>query len=436
MAEWLTKFTQSLERSHRYLLAFSSGVDSVVAGHLLRSAGYAFGIAHVNFQLRGEASEGDAAFAADWAKSAGVPYYEKRSDTKAFAEAKKLSVQEAARQIRYDWLEEIRLTHGYDFIITAHHLNDSIETLLINLVRGTGIRGLTGIPAMRDQLVRPLLFASKEDILAYAQTHQLAFREDHTNLETIYSRNFLRLEVIPLLRKLNPSLESTLAAFLERMDQTDKIFRMAVEGYREQAFSDGSIDLGKLMGFPAPALLLGEWLLPFGFNESTVSDILRSLHPGNIFRSATHELEVDRDRLFLRSRQPKQSEVVEWTEPGSPLELPDGIMHARLIESPLFEYHTNREMAFLDADKLEFPLIVRHWRAGDRLAPLGMGGQHKKLQDLFSDEKIPLFEKEKFWIVECSGQIAWVVGLRLDERFKVCATTRKVWCLHFKKHTV
>lgn len=413
------------------LVATSGGVDSMVLCHLFHDSGLPFDIAHCNFQLRGEESDGDEFLVKKLAETLQVAFHTIRFDTKLFAEQNKISIQEAARQLRYTWLEKTRQLADCQLIATAHHLDDSIETLLYNFTKGCGIRGLHGIPPVNEKVIRPLLFATKKEIIAFAELEKIKFREDASNLTDKYSRNLLRHHAIPVFEKINPAFQKTAGENIERLREAESLYDFALDriiaDVVEKGASEWRIDLKKLRSYPAPATVLFEILKPFGFNNSQVRDILQSAdnQSGSIFH-ATTSLLVDRSFLILSLGENIGGVYFLHKIPSSPVVLPDGLelglYQARL--PPSLDGGPNT--AWLDADRLQFPLLFRHWQPGDKFCPLGMSGKQQKLQDFFSNHKLSRFEKERVWLLESGGEIAWVLGMRLDDRFKVTDTTKTI----------
>ncbi|RMF22207.1 MAG: tRNA lysidine(34) synthetase TilS [Bacteroidetes bacterium] len=399
MLERFRKYLQQegLHRGGRVVLAVSGGLDSVVMAHLFRQAELPFLIGHCNFQLRGAESDEDERFVENLAEELGVPFFCGRFDTEGFARARGLSIQAAARELRYTYLEELRQMQGCESIATAHHLTDAIETLLLNLVRGTGLRGLRSIRPRRDHIIRPLLFATREELEAHAQARGLRWREDASNRSEKYRRNYIRLEVLPRLRHLNPALERSCEHTLQILRETERLTDWAVQRWLAEHLSrregEHRLPLKALQHSPAPRMLLFEWLRPFGFNRSQVGQILQSLEErtGRLFLAPRGRLLFDRQELILSPHPPEAAGTLTIEEGTREVALPEG----RLL-----------------------------------IQPLGMGGRHQKLQDFFSNRKLSRLDKEKVWILESNGEICWVVGLRIDERFKITPQTTR--CLRIE----
>jgi tRNA(Ile)-lysidine synthase len=426
-----------LDRFHKYntenglfrpqdklLVAVSGGVDSVVLCHLLKSYDLNFAIAHCNFGLRGKESDEDEAFVEELAEDLEVNIHLKKFDTRPLIEESGISIQMAARTLRYEWFSLLAEQKEYARILTAHHQNDLIETVLLNLVRGTGIAGLHGIKPKSGNLIRPLLFASKEEILDYANTNKLSWREDSSNESTKYQRNLLRLEVIPLLKKINPNLENTLQQSIEKISAAETIFNNYIEGCRIDFLSVKEnhtlLEYSFLQEESEPRIILFELLKPFGFNYTQANEIFESLNKeaGKKFFSSSHFLVKDRGVLIITEKKDSENRAevkiqaicknifLPWSGQNLSMEIMTG-------------YTTNdpSSVAYLDYKKLKYPLLVRPWQAGDNFHPLGMNGK-KKVSDFLNDLKIPVNLKENISVLLSGQDIVWVVGLRIDEHYK------------------
>jgi len=432
-----------LNAGQKTLVATSGGVDSVLLCHLFKSSGLPFAIAHCNFQLRGEDSDNDESFVKTLAATLQVGFHTTRFDTQLFAEQNKASIQQAARALRYVWLEDIRQQAGFQYIATAHHLDDSIETLLYNFSKGCGLRGLHGIFPKNGHLIRPLLFATKRELLAFAEGEYIEYREDASNLTDKYNRNLLRHHVVPVFERINPAFQRVAGETIERLRESELLYDFALQKIQddvvEKRQNEWHIDLQKLHSYPAPSTVLFELLKPHGFNNDQVKNILQSIdnQPGSIFEAPPARLLVDRFFLILSLGENHVGVIEMPGIPSTPIELPTGAsLGLRLHASqPAATPPASPNTAWLDADKLEWPLRLRHWQPGDAFCPLGMGGKHQKLQDFFSNNKLSRFEKERVWLLESGGKIAWVVGMRLDERYKVTPATKTLIQLDYSLST-
>ena len=418
-------------KSDKLLLAFSGGIDSVVLADLLQRAGYSFELAHCNFQLRGAEANGDTDFCNRYADSIGVRCHVAYFDTKTYATEHKLSIQMAARELRYQWFKELIASLGFSTVLTAHHANDAIETLFVNLVRGTGIKGLEGIPEKQNHLVRPLLFATKDDILNYASLNGISYREDSSNAEVKYKRNFIRHQIVPELKKLNPAIEQTLQNSMRFFKQSSEIvsafaavkFKELCEVRQDQLY----IAIKPLLNEPQKETLLFEWLHDKNFKTSQIHQLSEALltdeFTGKQFSSATHKLVIDRAYIIVKafSKEPSVNSF-SIQNLSDTVHLPIS-MHFEETTDHSFSRQKN-EISIPYSDTL-FPLTLRKWKTGDKFRPFGMNG-FKKLSDFFKDQKLTLFEKESTWILECKEHIIWVVGQRMDDRCRISESTETV----------
>lgn len=428
------KENRLLDPEDRVIVGFSGGMDSVTLLDVLLSLGYHCVAAHCNFHLRGEESERDAAFVKQWCEHIGVEMVSVDFDTYRYATTHKISIEMAARELRYEWFEDMRKQHHANVIAVAHHRDDLVETVLLNLIRGTGIRGLTGISPKNNSIVRPLLCVSRDEIEAYVDDRKLPFIFDSSNSDDVFVRNFLRLNIMPLLEKINPSVKNAMYRTARHVGEAKKIYDYYVETQKKAIFVDNQIDIEKLKATLSPAVMLFEILTPLGFNASVIEDISQRLDstPGKVFYSDNYRLIKDRSKLILEKIADKKLQQEEYTIDKVSQEITDPI---RLKISFLSGYTTiNKDPRFLyaDADKLSFPLTLRKWQSGDWFVPFGMRGR-KKLSDFFTDRKFSLADKENAWVLSSGENIVWIVGERPDERFKVTESTENVMVVEFIK---
>ncbi len=425
------------------LVAVSGGKDSVVLLDALHRLGVRVAVAHAHFGLREEAADADAEFVRKLAKQYKVSYHQENFATAAFAEKEKLSVQMAARTLRYAWFARLCAQHGYAALATGHHAADAAETLLLNLTRGTGLAGLHGIPARAALgggalLVRPLLAASTAELYDYLVERQLTWREDASNADTThYRRNRLRHDVLPVLRDLNPNLDQTLALSAERVRQAEALVAERVTELSAAHLvvepTVTKLSVAALQNTPATALLLGEILRPYGFDYALARTVAAALGKiqggvsGTRFETATHRLVLDRGQLVITPKDLRPFGSVELTEAATEVKLPGGRV-VRVARAPGAGYVIGRKpnLAALDAAKLQFPLTIRAWSPGDWLIPLGMRGK-QKVSDLLINLKVPANLKDRVLVlVNGNGSLVWVIGHRLDDRFKVTDATGEV----------
>ncbi len=416
----------------KILLAVSGGKDSVLMAQLFKLAGFNFSIAHCNFNLRGDESQRDEAFVKLLALNLDVLFYSTHFDTKGYAKENHVSTQMAARELRYQWFEELRSTKQYHSIALAHHQNDSIETLLLNLTRGTGISGMHGILPKRGRLVRPLLFLSRQQIEELVDENQIDYVEDSSNESDTYARNNIRLNVIPVLKEINPNLEETFAQNFIRFAETEAVLQQVVaqtrENVGEMRGNDIHFSIEKIASLSPQKLLFFELLKPYQFTSSVVDEILQAFEKqsGTSFYSPTYRATINRNKIIIsKLTTTTQEEEIFFLHPHDEfVQVGEKKLMLSYVDSTIIEANSNK--AFIDADKLIFPLIIRFKQEGDKFMPLGMK-QYKKLSDFFIDQKVPLPNKSKIpLLINGNGEIIWVVGYRQDNRYKVNATTKKV----------
>jgi len=411
----------------KLLLATSGGLDSIVMAHLFNQLDYTIALAHCNFQLRGLESFGDQNFVQDFASANDIPMFLTQFDTEAFAKDYKLSTQVAARDLRYNWFYELLETQEFDYVLTAHHADDNIETFLINLSRGTGLEGLVGIPAQNDKIIRPLLLFPREEIANYAHENNIEWREDSSNASDKYLRNKIRHDLVPLLKELNPhfisSFQKTQSYLQESQAMVEDASIMVYQQVAKQEEDGIYFDLNQLRKLPNYTSYLYQWLHEFGFSAwDDIYDLVESQSGKYIF-SAEFRLLKDRDVLILTPIETGNSNDQYFIDEGTEdVNVPLKLSFCKVDSISLL---TNTAI-FVDLDKLKFPLVLRKWNEGDNFQPFGMDGKSKKVSKLFKDEKLSLLEKENIWILWSETKIVWVVGLRQDERFKIDDKTQNI----------
>ena len=424
--------------SDRILLAVSGGVDSVVMVRLFKDAGFKFGLAHVNFGLRGDESDGDEAFVRDLALQAEVPFFSTHFDTKQYAADRKISIQMAARDLRYAWFDKLVTDNGFSYVATAHHLDDQAETFFINLLRGTGISGMHGILPKQGKIIRPLMFATREKIILFAKDLNLAWREDRSNKSRKYLRNKLRLDVLAELYKINPLFSYKLNESISHLRDVETIYNSHIAGVTADLVQDTPkgimISIDWIYEYQPHNTYLYELLKPYDFSYAVVKEIVRSLDTfsGKIFYSPTHRLLRDRENFIIQPLSDLSPDAVEG-------EIFSIDRNSTNIEHPvcLCTHETDNiselpmgkaSIACLDIDKLQFPLKLRKWEKGDWFMPLGLKGK-KKLSDFFINQKLSLADKEKIWLLVSGEDIVWVIGKRIDNRFRITPDTKKAFVI-------
>ena len=410
----------------KLLVACSGGIDSVVLARLLKELKYNISLAHCNFSLRGNESDADEKFVISLADKLSIPIHHKKLDTEHFKKANKVSTQMAARELRYRWFDELCKKHSFDFILTGHHIDDEIETFLINLSRGTGIKGLIGIPETNNKVIRPLLTLSRNDIYEYASKHNISWREDSSNETTDYLRNKFRLEVIPNLKETNANflmgfkkttahLKSSLSLVSDYMELIKKLVLTIKKASIE-------IDIAKLKDLPNTDFLLYELLSPYGFTSwNDISNLLNAQSGKQIY-SEKYRLLKNRDGLILAEKTKIKNEHIYYINKGDTILKSPFLCNITQVDKVL-ELSPNN--LYVDFEKLVFPLKLRLWKDGDYFFPSGMKGK-KKLSKFFKDEKLSLIAKEKVWVLLSENSILWVVGMRSDGRFKVDDKTKHI----------
>ncbi|WP_111670671.1 tRNA lysidine(34) synthetase TilS [Algoriphagus litoralis] len=427
--------THLLDQKSVYLLACSGGMDSMCLGDLLVKSKIPIEIAHVNFQLRGTESKGDQEFVETWSKANSIPFHLCRAETEVYAQAKGISVQMAAREIRYAFFEKIRAERNLDGILLAHHEDDQVETIFLNLLRGTGIEGIYGMADKKGWLIRPLLPFSREEIRSYMDSRRLLWRDDSSNDKADYKRNNLRINGLPAIYSLGTDAKKNLLTSFQRLKDTGKAFGGLFETWQTTSIREESgyqyLPFAAIQYQPGAATLLYFWLRPFGFNSEQAQVIAEGLDQpktGAVFQSATYSLHFDRKELILA---PKDEDFIPVFISGSENEviLPEGRFSISRHNRPI-PLDKNPIHAQLDESKLEFPLEIRSWQEGDRFNPLGMSAS-KKLSDFLIDLKVPLAKKRAVKVLVSGGEIAWVIGMRIADWAKCTPATQRI--VYFKK---
>lgn len=421
----------------KILVAVSGGIDSVVMLDLFHRAEFHFAIAHCNFKLRGAESDGDEVFVQELAKKYKVTIYSKVCNAASFAEKHKCTIQEAARELRYAWFKKLCKDEKFDKVAVAQQADDQIETFFINLLRGSGVSGLKGMPVKREMVIRPLLFVERSAIEKYAAKRKLVFREDSSNLSDKYLRNQIRHHVLPQFAVIDQNYRQQIEKSLEFLQDDYQLLKQLLEEKMEilvKPEKDTSkISIDKILAEKNWQLLLYYLLKEFGFNRDVTDSICESIQKrftGKLFYADDHRLLLDRDFLIIEKNSNKTvDEVYYINSRGENLNEPF-VLKSKVIENhPELKIEKDPAFAYFDLDKLSFPLVIRKWKKGDRFIPFGMKGS-KLVSDYLVDEKIDRFEKEKVYVMESGGKIVWLIGYRVCNDFRITAKSNMILMYH------
>lgn len=440
MLEQFEQFRQTkniFRSSNNILLAVSGGIDSVVMLDIFTRMEYSIAVAHCNFQLRGKESDDDQAFVADLCRKTELRLYTKKFETSLYAREKGISIQMAARDLRYEWLTGLREEENFDLIATGHNLNDSVETILINLARGTGIKGLTGISPVSGHIIRPLLFATRQMISRYAKENNISYREDSSNIQTRYTRNKIRHNVIPVLKEINPSVLHSISESSEFLKSAQLIYEQTIENKRKEIIKydnkSSYIDISDLYRLDPPGTWIYELFRDYHFGKHQVADILHLLdaETGKQLISDTHILTRDRERILISPRGTTEFRPLKISSLAG-LKNISLFKSVDIIDVGDLQISDDPSFAYLDAGLIDYPLTIRRWREGDFFQPLGMKGR-KKISDFLIDTKTSLPEKDRTLVLAMDKQIIWLIGRRIDDRFKVSSSSSEVLVLKLSK---
>ncbi len=419
-------------RKRKLLIAISGGLDSVVLTHLCKQVNFEISLAHCNFNLRGTESDSDEAFVLDLANNLDLEVFIESFETETYAQNNKLSIQMAARELRYNWFQDLAQQLDFDYILTAHHADDNLETFLINLTRGTGLDGLKGIPEINKNIVRPLLKFTREDIEVYAKKNSIKWREDSSNASTKYLRNKLRHDVIPVLKAINPDVLLNFNNTLDNLKDTADIVEESVQAVLKRAIIDMddtmvSYKISEFIKVNNPKAYVYQIFKPYGFTQwDDIVDLLKAQSGKQVF-SKTHKLLKDRETLILSKIEDNDNNSqdlipLEVNSNTATINTPLGVLTFQTVENPS---KTDQSTICIDKEKLKFPLTIRHWQEGDYFYPFGMKGK-KKLSKYFKDEKLSLLAKKKVLLLCNQKEIVWVINYRADDRFKITDQTKSV----------
>jgi tRNA(Ile)-lysidine synthase len=421
-----------LEKSQRnYLLAVSGGMDSMILCDLFLKQNLNFAIAHCNFQLRGEDSLLDEQFVKAWCERHAIRFFAQRFDTNEFAQHHNLSIQVAARELRYAYFKKLQGEGKFDVVATAHHQDDNIETTLFHFFRGTGLKGLTGIPYKNESIVRPILHVKRSEMLSYAKEHEIAYRQDISNLKQDYTRNKIRLSVIPALEETFPTLKQNIAQNIERLSQVYSIYQQQIETYKkmllEKRGKEFYIPILKLRLLQAQETILYEILKPFEFSFQQACQVLQltDRQSGTHIDTSKYRAIRHRNFIVITKLESIASEQILITPDMTQVVTADFTLQIKQVDAAGFKLNLSKLECHVDAKELEYPLLLRKWRQGDYMYPFGMT-KKKKVARIMIDAKIPLHEKEHIWVLESNQKIIWIVGLKTDNRFRIKPQTQTI----------
>jgi tRNA(Ile)-lysidine synthase len=433
---WKDHFPQLPVGNWHLLLAVSGGVDSVVLTDLVFEAGFSFSIAHCNFNLRGEESERDEGFVRSLGEKYGIEVLVKRFDTSGYAAGNKVGIQEAARELRYDWFKEL-LNEKRAHLLTAHHSDDNVETVLFNIFRGTGINGLHGILPIQGKIIRPLLFASRDEILHYAKEKQLNWVEDSSNASSKYTRNYIRHEVLPMLKQIFPAVTENINQGIERWREGEELYHQALTFHKKRLLefkgNEVHIPLLKLQQSSPLKTVTYEIIKDYGFTSAQTPEVidLFESESGKYVVSATHRILRNRKWLIIAPLQTTEAQNILVDEGTGKIQFAEGTLAFDAAGN--HQLSGDSSIATVDASSIHFPLLLRKWKQGDYFYPLGMR-KKKKLSRFLIDQKVSMIDKEKVWVLESNQRIVWVIGHRIDDRFKITPATRKTLQFTFQKN--
>lgn len=435
MIDRVQKFIQSeklLPHNAKVIVGLSGGMDSMVLLDLLVLLEYRCIAAHCNFHLRGAESDRDADFVRKWCKNTDIPFTSIDFDTTGYAEDRKISIEMAARELRYEWFEILRKQYEADAIAVAHHRDDSVETVLLNLIRGTGIKGLSGISPRNGYVVRPLLTVSRSEIEDYIIERELPYVTDSTNDQDIYLRNYLRLNVIPKLEVVNPSVKESIIRTSKNISEAEKIYSESIREYIDVVFINDKINIPMLKKTASPQSVLFELLSPLGFTSSTIEDIFQSMDstPGKVFLSDRYRVIKDRSDFILERITSDIISDEHYLIEEESKEITFPVRFNLRKEKTPVKIEKKKNILYADADKLKFPLIMRRWKAGDWFIPFGMNGK-KKLSDYFTDRKFSLKDKKEAWVILSGENIVWIVNERSDNRYKITDESKNIFIIEY-----
>lgn len=420
------------DKNKKYILAVSGGVDSMAMLYFFYSNNFNIIVAHCNFQLRGEDSNADEMEVSNWCNRNGVVCVTKKFETETIVANEKKGIQEVARKLRYDFFNEVMKEYKCDYILTAHHQNDQIETVLFRFLRGTGIKGLVGIPFCNNNIMRPLLHISKDEILQYVKANNIQYREDSSNAKTDYSRNKIRLEILPLIQKYFPTVNNNIAHNATRLHEAYTLYQQQIDTYKkklvEKRGNEWYIPIRKLQLQKPINTICYELIAPFGFHYEQAQQLIEMIHSesGKYIENYQYKILKDKTFFIIATKDSLQATMLEVNIDDKEIATTHFTLKISTNTSLNYVLLQDENIAQLDMSKLEFPIVLRKWKQGDYMYPLGLN-KKKKIAKILIDKKIPQADKEKVWVLESNKKIVWLVGLCIDHRYRIQNNSKEIY---------
>ena len=441
---WANQFKGIPLKGQDFLVAISGGLDSIVLSHLMHLVGANIQLAHCNFNLRGAESDQDELFVKEFAATYNLKLHTIHFDTSKYASESKLSIQEAARKLRYEWFGQLRKELNIQWLLTAHHADDNIETVLMHFFRGTGIKGLTGIPVIQKEqsILRPLLEFHKEELKNYVAENGLTYREDSSNSKEDYTRNFFRLNLLPQIKTVYPQVENNLLHNIQRLKEVQEIYDSSIDKIKLKllVYKGNEVHIPVLLLQKTTPLnaIIWEIIKDYGFNAAQIDEVIKLMgaHTGSYIQSGTHRIILNRNWLILTPLETTEANNILIEYNDTRIKLSDGLLDIdRISINEQFTIPIDNNIACVDMKELQFPLLIRPWKQGDYFYPLGME-KKKKLSRYFIDQKFSLTQKEKIMVLETAGRIIWIIGERIDNRFRIKPNSKEILKITYNRTVV